>query len=208
MDLITFPEDMTEEEKTMLMEFKQSGCPGVGSIDEQLVFQFCELYMSGKTYGEIAQFTKQKKPLVLYMSSYGKWHEKRMKHFQSISETMLSKVHQARLNGINSLTTLINAYTQMIDAKSSESIAKNDPKILESLQRKEVAHYYKAMELLNKLMLEVGAKSVSAKGNNVNINVGNNATITQTDPNTIEVSANDSSAKILEELVKNKRARR
>jgi hypothetical protein len=210
MDLTVIPEDMTPEEKKELEEFKKAGCPGIQSVDDNLMFQFFELYMAGKTYGEIATYTKRKKAFVLYVSSFAKWHDKRMAHYQNITEKMLEKVQQAKMEAVNTITMAISAYSKLLNSKFNKFVSQNDFEAIESLQNKEMQSYYKAIDTLNKLVADTHAKipPKDSPSATVNVNVGNNATITKKDENTFEVKANDSSGDVLKELVKNKRAAR
>jgi len=119
--------DFSPEEKTSLSEYIKKGCPGIEKIDENDVVECLKLYLSGKTYLEISNICKVKKDLVLYIAYRSNWHKKKMDYISDLSQNILNKVNQTKLESVNTLSALINAYSQKINNKVEKFITTNNP---------------------------------------------------------------------------------
>jgi len=195
--------DFTEEEKQSLEEYRKNGCPGLVKLTDSQAFQWFELYMSGKTYSEIAQIARQKKDLILYVSAKANWHEHRMKYYGDMAANILNKYEQTRLESVNTMATGISALNKYFGKRFNKFIQTGDESIVEDMDTKLLGQYYKAIESLNKM---VGA-SIDESGKSgqplVNINM-TNGKVTQTSENTIEIDTDDEASKILAALVNKK----
>lgn len=195
-------EDKTPQEKESLDRYKKNGCPGLTSLEETDVFKWFELYMSGKTYTEIAQITKSKKDLVMYVSSKGKWLEKRIEYYRDISEHIVKKTSQAKIDSINTLSAMVSALSKYYGKKFNEYLANNDDSIIEEMDTKMLAQYYKSTESLEKIMTQSDPDGDpdgdKAKGININLH-SSNAQIKHLDDDSIEIK-DDSVGEILKFL--------
>lgn len=195
--------DFTEEEKQSLEDYRKNGCPGLIKLTDSQAFQWFELYMSGKTYSEIAQITRQKKDLILYVSAKASWHEHRMRYYGDMAANILNKYEQTRLESVNTMATGISALNKYFGKRFNKFIQTGDESIVEDMDTKLLGQYYKAIESLNKM---VGA-SIDDSGKNgqplVNINM-TNGKVTQTSENTIEIDTDDEASKVLAALVNKK----
>ena len=152
MDLTRIPEDLSSEEKNSLVDYVQNGCPGLTRVDDQDVFSWFQLYMSGKSYSEISEFCKCKKDLVVYMSYRNQWHEKRMNYYNDISSKYIEKVKMAKMDSINTTINAITALGKYHDKQFTKFIANNDNSIIHNLDTKILSQYYKSLEMLDKLL--------------------------------------------------------
>lgn len=191
LERLELPQDMTKEEKEVVQEFIANGCPGLLRVQDGDIFKYFQLYMSGKTYAEIATITKSNKDLIMYLAYKSRWMEHRFKHYENISLNILDKVKQVKLDSANNLVTIIKALGKYCEQKYNAYLSTNDNSTIEKLDKAIVTQYYKSIELLDKILSEEGGdENTKPKGPFVNINMGMgaNATVKQVDANTIEVT--------------------
>lgn len=183
------PQDMTKEEKEVVANFIANGCPGLLKVQQSDIFQWFRLYMSGKTYAEIATITKSKKELIMYIAHKSTWMDKRLSHYEDISLNLLDKIKQARLDNANNLITIIKALGKYCEQKYDKFLTTHDLDIVEGMDNKIVAQYFKAIELLDKIS-NPEEKGDGELGNSplVNINMGSSATVKQVNPHTLEIT--------------------
>lgn len=187
-DLIPLSEDMSAEEKKSLTNYLNNGCPGLLKVKESDIFKWFGLYMGGKTYEEIASITKARKDLILYMSHKSKWHEKRLKHYEELTQNLLEKIGNSKLDSTNTIVTMIAALNKYYGDKFNKFLAQNDKGIIEGLDTKLLSQYYKSMEALEKLMSD----PKDPKDPKVTVNMLNGV-VKQTDEDNLEISDKDAS---------------
>lgn len=200
--------DFSSEELESLKSFTNESKPGIGSIRESDIFQCFGLYMSGKTYSEISQITSIKKDVILYLSSASNWHEKKLKYYEDISSNVLQKCKESKLETLNTVTTMVSALNKYFGNKFDKFLRTKDEGVIESLDTKLLAQYYKATETIDKLI----SSPESDKKPLVNINMSAPARVTQTAENTIQIDSESSEkdkevGEILASLVKLKKIR-
>lgn len=202
MDLIKFPDDITADEKAALSNYKKNGCPGITKLTEVDVFKWFQLYMSGKTYTEIAKITNKKKDLILYIANQSKWHEKRLQHYNDITQHLLDKIQQTQLNSVNTVTDIINSLSKYYGDQFNKYLSTNDKSIIKNIDIKLLAQYYKSMETLDKLVLGgIGSSSPPSSSNPaVNVNIEGDATIKQGDGDTLDITKEGGVSKALSVL--------
>jgi len=171
-----YADDLTPDDKKDLEDFKRNGCPGIGALTDLKTYEALKLYMSGKTYSEISKCIKIKKIYIIYIADRAKWHENKIKYFGELSTNLLSKVHQARVNSANTITTMIESMTRYYNEKFDKYLTTNDPTIIEGIDHKILSQYYKSIEMLDKLIATKtndGEKKKSSPSVNININSAN-----------------------------------
>jgi hypothetical protein len=205
--------DFTSEEVRSLQEWKDNNKPGLHSLTQDKSFQWFRLYMSGKSYSEIAKMTNSKKDLILFVSERSNWVQLKMDHYADISSTMVKKYQETKLESLKTMTTMVNALNKYFGDKFDKYLKTNDDSILENIDSKMLAQYQKASEGIDKIMAEITGDPDKGSGNSktptININMGNNSTIKQTDENTIDIESNEDkeAAEILASLSKLKKIR-
>lgn len=186
--LADIPQDMTKEEKDSLRAFINNGCPGLLKVQQSDIFQWFQLYMSGKTYAEIATITKSKKDLIMYIAYKSTWMEKRLKHYEDISLNILDKIKQTKLDSANNLVTIVKSLGKYCEQKHNRFLTTNNAEEIEEIDHKIVSQYFKAIELLDKIMSEDAGGDRPIQNPLVNINLGNSTTIKQINPQTLEIT--------------------
>lgn len=199
-ELVKYQEDFNDEENKALQGFIKSGCPGLTKVDETKTFEWFNLYMSGKGYGEIASLCNTKKDLVLYIANKLKWHEKRMSYYSDLSTTLVSKTQAVKIESASTIAAAVSAMNVYFGEKFVNYLKTRDEKHIEGVDTKMLTNYYRSLEVLEKLM----GGSTDSKNPSVNINVGSSATVEQTNENTVTVTDN-SAKEILSALAKYKK---
>lgn len=184
------PEDMTREEKELVVSFIDSGCPGLMRVQESDIFKWFDLYMSGKTYTEIATITKSKKDLVMYISFKSRWMDKRLNHYTDLSQNILNKAQQARIDSANTITTIIQALSKYLEKKYSNYLSNNDTDLLEKIDSKILTQYYKSIELLGKLIDGTGEGDDKPTNPMVTASMGASRTLDEKDAKKVDLEEN------------------
>lgn len=190
LELSSLPQDMTKEEKESLQDFILNGCPGLLRVQQSDIFNYFQLYMSGKTYAEIATIAKAPKDLVMYLSYKSNWLEHRFKHYENISLNILEKIKHVKLDSTNTLVTVIKAYGKYIEAKSNKYLSTNDASVIEGIDSKILSTYYKSLDSLEKILGGDPQDPENPKAPMVSINMGMGAaaSIKQVDSKTLEIT--------------------
>lgn len=196
-----YPEDMSPEEQQELESFIESGCPGLVKIKDSDIFQWFGLYMSGKTYGEIAMACKKQKAYILFMSKKQNWFQKKMDHYNGLLQNMEDKLTQTKVESMNTLSTIVSALGKYYKDKFDKYLVTNDDSAIENIDTKMLSQFHKFTEALDKLM---GNAASDEKGPLVNFNLTGDATVKQIDKNTVEVT-NQTAGNILKALAQSKK---
>jgi len=189
MDLSKIDNDFTNEEAERVNVYVQNGCIGLHDLvkDEAKVNSMFSLYMSGKTYAEISRITRTKKDIVLYMSAKMRWYKKRMEYLNEIQNKMTNKISETRVESLNFITNLINFHHKYYGDKIDKYLRTNDDSVVEDIDLKMLNHYFKSIEVLEKV---VNPANVKKGGSNttININATDGAKVEQLDDNTVEIT--------------------
>ncbi|HLD91648.1 MAG TPA: hypothetical protein VI911_11675 [Patescibacteria group bacterium] len=206
MDLIGLPDDMTQDEKDAIVEYRQNGCPGLVKIDSEKVTQWFELYVSGKTYAEIAEISHFNKNIILYVAHRGKWNDKKMSKINDIASSLWNKTCNSKIEGANTVATFMSAMNRYYINKLNKYLATNDDAIIENLDTNLLGKYHKTIEMLEKLIASGNPASIPLPPNespSVNINI-NGPTEIVDGSNSIDINQLDkkpSSGEILKALL-------
>jgi hypothetical protein len=195
------PDDMTPEEQKSLQEYISNGCPGLVKIDDAKVFSWLNLYMNGKSYAEIAHITKDKKDLVLYIAHRSKWFLKRVDYYGDISTGIATKMRNTKIQSADTVLNIISALGQFYNDKANKYLATNDSSIIEEMDTKNLASYYKALEVLEKLISPSGNSESDKPTVNINLGTGG-ATVTQRNDKTVDITTNPDSEEAAGNLLK------
>lgn len=197
-----FNDEFSEEESTSLANYIESGCPGLSKIADERVFQWFALYMSGKTFFEISQETKDKLELVLYIAHKSKWQATKLEYFQDIQTNLAKKVAMAKMEAANTMTSMMAALGKYHKKKADKYIMTNDDSLMESMDVKLWAAFCKTISTLDEMMNLESNKS----GPSVNINVGNNASVSQKADGSLEVNSDSGVSDLLKSLAEFKKS--
>lgn len=182
--------DFTPEERESLENYKKNGCPGLLKTNESDAFQWFSLYMSGKTYKEIAKISNAKRDLILYFSEKGTWHEKRMDHYSSMSDAVLHKAMASKLEALDTMSTMVSALNKYYGGKFNNFLKNNDNSIIDNMDTKMLSQYHKVMESIDKIL---SPKNSEEEGGvpKINIYAGKKTVIESNKDGSIDVSEED-----------------
>jgi len=144
--------DFSQEERESLDNYKSNGCPSLLKTSESDAFQWFELYMSGKTYLEIATLTNSKRDVILYFSEKCAWHEKRMAHYSDMSDAVVAKCMASKLEALDTMTTMVSALNKYYGGKFNKYLKNKDDSIIEEIDTKMLSQYYKVMDSIDKII--------------------------------------------------------
>ncbi len=169
--------DFTADDLLAIQKYKDTGLRNILKYQEVDVFNFFELYMSGKTYAEIAKISKAPHQVVLYLSDKLRWYEKRTQYYEELSRHIIQKQQQTQLTNMNTMNTIQQALAKFYSDQFNKYLATGDKRFIEKIDTKLVTQYYKTIELTQKLFTQSlnggkGSKSTQANHPLVNINVG------------------------------------
>lgn len=205
MDLTTLPEDLTTEEKKVVAEYVANGCPGLVKINDDKVFKWFELYMTGKSYTEIAHLMRENKDLIMYVACRSRWLDKRMQYYNDMAVAFSNKLKKAKVDSANTVVNAIAALSKYHNKKFNDFLTTNDQSIIDNMDTKLLGQYYKSLETLDKLVNPAGSddpdKDKSGKsGPTVNVNVGSGATVKQIGDDTVEITTDEAAGDLLKAL--------
>lgn len=190
-DLTEKPQtDMTPDMLRRIEDFEKSGKPGVSAATAERRFQAMSMYMDGCSYSEISSKLQMPKVVLFYLSNKEGWFGIKEELHRELAESVMSRVATEKLEGFHFVANTAAAIRKMFQEKYDRYNRTKDVSVLETLDYKVLTHYFKALDTLD----TIGSKASGAqKSPSVQVNVGPNATITQKDDNTVEVSAQSSS---------------
>lgn len=197
------PEDFSVEEKEALVEYVGNGVPGMTKVQESDIFQWFTMYMAGKTYAEIAVAAKVNKEKVLFISHKNKWLDKKMEHFNNIVTSLQNKASAAKIDSANVITTMISSFNKYYNDIFTKFLLTGDVSLVEGLDTKMLGQYHKLIENLEKVM----GNSTKGEGEGqkhplININMGNNAKMTENEDGSVDLDALPPSADALGDVLK------
>ena len=146
-----------------------------------------EMYLSGKTYRQIATTMSIKKEIVLYMSYKFNWFELRQDYLVDLESSMRGRVLEAKIVNQDFLLQLQAMWQKKIGSKISKYLATDNEEFANEIDLKEVDKYLKTVELLQKLASE-GKNPADSTRPMVGVNAGDGVTIVKTGENSIEIT--------------------
>jgi len=197
--------DMSESEKESLAKFKTRGHPGIHKINDAVVYKMFNLYLAGRTYSEISQVTKEKKDLVLYLSSRFDWFKIKMEYLLSLNNNLVAKVSKTRLESINFLTNLMTLNHKYYSKQIDKYLMSGDDKVFESLNLKPLEKYMKAIDVLEKLMPTGKNDRDPGEKPFAEIHLSGNAEISSNGPGQLKVIQEDPEKQLVSALANFKR---
>lgn len=143
--------DFSPEDIQALEAFNSAGRPNVARISETEVFSWFNLYMSGRTYQEIAKETRADINHVLFIADKYVWAEKKATHFENIMARIQNKMDTVKLEGVSFLYDLLSFTHSLYSEDIVEFIKTKDKQIAARVDLKIVDKYTKIVDAINKL---------------------------------------------------------
>lgn len=194
-----------DKQKDRLLIFKTQGFPGVESVEGDSLDNIRDLYLNGSSVYSIAQKVSLSEEIVLYYILDSGWDVKRHNMMQAIEDTIIEKIMDTKLKGVEAMTKILNiASDRYIDGIDNYLKTKEEKYLIE-VGIKTLKDYKTAVEVL-RAFTTPGSSSV-----NVNLR-GAQTVIDKTgggdipEPDIVEVNIQTSTiAEIADEKRKNAR---
>ncbi len=179
--------DMTTSHEQVMDEYIASGLPGIGRVTEADVFQWFNLYLAGRSYGDIASQCKTQLCLVLYVANKHQWYEKKTKHYENLMEKVNDKLSTIKGESVSFLVDMMTFTHRFYGQDVSEYLKTNDKEAAKNIDFKNFDRYFKIVDALEKMLQnpERLVRDVKDAKNSpavsVNVNVGDAITSTGED---------------------------
>lgn len=179
--------DFSQKDLEVIQAYQEAGLPAIAVVDEKKMASMLDMYLSGKTYRQIAMTMSIKKDIVLYMSYKFNWFALRQDYLTDMESSIRGRVMEAKIVNQDFLLQLQAMWQKKIGTKISKYLATDNEEFANEIDLKEVDKYLKTVELLQKL----GAEGKSPSDNNrpmVGVNAGDGVTIIRKGDNEIEIT--------------------
>lgn len=196
--------DLSQQDMNKVDKFFEAGAPGFNLGDQTKIVQLADLYLSNKTYSQIARIHRIPKELVMAYSYRLKWYAMKMDYLRELEEQIKSRVLDAKITSQDFLLELTQMYQKKIGRKMDLYFQTNIEAHADEINHKEIDKYLKLVEALYKLSSEPtqGKQAPSPVG----LNVGEGVTIKKT-VDGIEITPKQKSIEaMLAELADQRRA--
>jgi len=196
--------DITPKELQVINKFKEEGMPGLASLDPIAMTKSLDLYMSGKTYHEIATTLRIKKDLVLYLGQKFNWYATKVEHLEILDASLKERILHASLVNQDFLLQIQQFFHKKIGRKMTKFIANNDDEAANSVDKKDIEMFFKAVDLLDKISSERVPTNNSRP--TVGLNLGDGVTVKKVGENEVTITPrNRTVGEMLNELANLKR---
>lgn len=181
--------DYTPQEWADLQAFKAAGYPGIARIDLSATTRWLNLYLSGRTYTEIALQTKSDINLVLATAEKGMWFKKKSQMSEALAGSVYERVMENKLQSLHFLSDVMAFYHQTTGKKIKKYLETQDESVAKTIDLKGIEKYVKVLETVEKLVFKK-PDDASAPQTVFN-NFFGGAKIRRTGPNTVEINAEE-----------------
>jgi len=171
--------DMNEVEQTALTTFVEAGLPGISRVSDSDVYSWFNLYMSGKSYGEIAILQNSQVEKVLFIAKKYDWFNKKISHLTNVHSKIQQRLQQSQLESASFLSDYIAYIHKKLGGNINRFLA-GDLDAAQGVTQKDLDKYFKAIEQLGKLMPQNPSTPAAGPGSTVVVN--NGGTVNVGDP--------------------------
>lgn len=178
--------DFTEKDMQNIQEYIAAGLPDIATVDGEKMARMMDLYLSGKTYRQIAMIVSVNKRIVLYLSHKFNWFALRMDYIKDLEESIRGRMIEAKLVNQDFLLQLIHMWQKKIGNKITKYLATDNEQFAKDIDLKEVDKYLKTVEMLHRLSSEKGGSGGGTPA--VGLNLGDGVTIERKGDNTVEIT--------------------
>lgn len=178
--------DLLKEDEEKITRFVSIGSPGFSLTDEVKIHKMMDLYLSGKTYGQIARIERVPKELVMLYSQRLNWYPLKLEYMKEMEQHLRGRIVNAKVASQDFLLQLSQMYQRRIGNKMDRYLSTGNEIEADNISLKEIDKYIKIVEALHNLSADPSAKP--SKGPAVGINVGEGVTVTKTGENEVEIT--------------------
>lgn len=177
--------DLTSRDLEVINEYVVAGLPAVASIDDIKMTRILDMYLSGRTYRQIAMTMSVPKPLILYLSHKFNWFQLRQEYMIDLEASSRPRVLEAKLMNQDMLMQLQQMWRKKIGSNITKYLATDNVDFANAIDLKEVDKYLKTVEMLHRL----GSEKAPGQGNpTVGLNLGDGVTIVKKGDNEVEIT--------------------
>ena len=189
-DLTVLPHaDFTMKDLETIEKFKEDGMLGLHTLVDTDVERSMALYMDGKTYRQIANITKIKKDVILFLAHKFSWWKLRKDYLDELQAIMKDKITESKLQNQEFLFDLIMVYRKKIGKNMNKYLKTDNEEWADKFDSKDLNVYFKCVELLEKLNADSYSPSNADNKSLVALNgMGEGVTITKTGANSVEIT--------------------
>jgi len=176
--------DFSELDIQKIEKFKEEGLPGLANVGDTTIVKCLELYLNGKTYSQISNLARIKKPIVLYLSQKFNWFLIKKEYFQDLVENIQQRTLETKIASQDFLLQLIQFWQLKIGKSINRFLLTGDEGASKEIDLKEIDKYLKTLEILYRLTGEKTASDKPAVG----LNLGEGVTVKKVGDNTVEIT--------------------
>lgn len=177
--------DLTPKDLEVVNGYIAAGLPDVTRLDEIKLARVLDMYLSGRTYLQIAMTMQVPKQIVLYLSHKFNWFQVRQEYLVDLDANAKQRVMEAKLMNQDMLMQLQQMWRKKIGDKITKYLATGNEDFANSVDLKEVDKYLKSVEMLHRL----GSDRAPGQQNpTVGLNLGDGVTITKKGDNEVEIT--------------------
>lgn len=196
--------DFTIKDLETIEKFKEEGMLGLHTLVETDVERSMALYLDGKSYRQIAQITKIKKDVILFLAHKFSWWELRKEYLDELQATMKDKILDSKLQTQEFLFDLIMAYRKKIGKNLNRYLKTDDDQWMDKVDNKDMGVVFKCVELLHRLNAENFTNPNDKSMVSLN-GLSDGVTITKTGANSVEITPKSPIASKLKQMADFKR---
>lgn len=194
--------DLSKEDLDRVARFIERGAVGYNLSDASRIARMMDLYLSGKTYGQIARIQSLPKDLIMCYAQKLGWYNLKLDYLQEMELHLKTRVMNAKVASQDFLLQLANMYQRKIGKKMDRYLKTDDEVEADKINLKEIDKYLKLVESLHKLSSDPMPKQANSA---VGLNVGDGVTITKTGENSVEITPKSKTIGTMLEDLANKR---
>lgn len=186
--------DMSSEQEDVLTAYINAGLPSISKITESDIFQWFNLYMSGRNYAEIASQCNTELCKILFIANKYQWYDKKSQHYEAVMDKVDQKLSTIKGESIGFLIDMMSFVHKYYGQDITEYLKTNDRDAAKRIDFKNIDKYFKTIDALSKMLenpskLIRDAKSAQNPSVSVNLNVGN-ATISKNQDGSVLIESN------------------
>lgn len=177
--------DLTSNDLEIVKQYMDAGLPAIATIDEVKMSRILDMYLSGRTYRQIAMIVSVPKQMILYLSHKFNWFQIRQEYLIDLEANSRQRVLEAKIVNQDFLLQLQQMWRKKIGNNIVKYQATDNVDFANSIDLKEVDRYLKSVEMLHRLASE---KAPGQPNPAVGLNLGEGVTVVRKGDNTVEIT--------------------
>lgn len=179
--------DFSKKDLLAIEKFQEDGLPSLAALDDTKLTQMMDMYLSGKSYSQIASATRSTKALVMYLSKKFGWYPTRREYLVEMEESIGNRLIENKIESQDFLLNLTQTWQTQMGKKMKKYISSGDEKFINEIDLKVLDKYLKTLEILHK----TGSSGGDGKNPTVGLNLGNGVTVKKINDNEVEITPKD-----------------